>query len=124
MLLLLVKEFSRRRRIERIHRFEKNFSKDLVGERIAEKLDVRDGTRNDRLGERDSDGRTRLLHVALGEVVNPRVWGGDLNGGASTSAPDSRVDGASPGLRGGRRLLRRHLLTEIITIFFRESVCN
>lgn len=45
--------------------------------------------------------------MALREVINPRIDGGDLDGGAGTRAPDSGVDGTRLGGRGV--MLQGHL---------------
>lgn len=87
----------------RINRLENEFRVDLVGDWIGEEVDVRYPAENGGPGEdeRGEEGGPRggLLHVALGEVVNPRMDGGDLNGVSGTGAPDFGVEPARIGRR-------------------------
>lgn len=41
-----------------------------------------------------------MANVSLGEIINPRIECGDVNGGSGASTPDPRVDRAEV---GGRR---------------------
>lgn len=106
LFLLLFEEVSRR--FESGYWIKNDFGEDLVGYRVGEELDVSDEARDERFRDGEGNRRAGLLHVPLREVVYPRIDGGNLDGGARTSAPDAGVHGA---WLGGRvRLLRRHFL--------------
>lgn len=98
---------------------EEEFGENLVGERIGEELNGGDaaedvGSGAEERGEVFRRGRS-LVEMALREIVNPRIHGGDLNGGSGTGSPDFGVKRVRlvvvvVGLsrRGRRRRLRTH----------------
>ena len=87
----------------RISKLENEFRVDVVGDWISAEVDGRNPAENDGLGEdeREEEGGARrgLLHVALWEVVNPRMDGGDLDGVSGVGAPYSGVETARIGRR-------------------------
>ena len=82
---------------------ENEFCVDLVGDWISAEVDGRNlegngGPGEDERGE-EGGARRGLLHVALREVVNPRMDGGDLDGVSGAGAPYSGVETARIGRR-------------------------
>lgn len=77
---------------------EEELGEDLICGGIGEKLNRGDATENERLGEDERGEKKRngggggVLEVALREVVNPRMKGGDGDGVAGTGSPDFGVD--------------------------------
>lgn len=77
---------------------EEELGEDLVGGGIGEELDGGDATENERLGEDKRGEKKRkgggggVLEVALREVVDPRMEGGDGDGVAGAGSPDFGVD--------------------------------
>lgn len=77
---------------------EEELGKDLVCSGIGEELNRGDATENERLGEdkrgekKRNGGGGGVLEVALREVVDPRMEGGDGDGVAGTGSPDFGVD--------------------------------
>lgn len=73
---------------------EEDAGEDLVGLGAGEVLDGEDAAVDRRMGrdERGEQGRGGgLLGVALGEVVNPRIGGGDLDRIPGAGPPDCGV---------------------------------
>ena len=101
---------------------EEEPGENLVGNRISEEINGGDSARNERPGENGRGEKSRrrrgLLHVALREVVNPRINDGDLDGGASTGSPDFGVEAAEIARRRRWVRLRWHLAKSQSYIFF------
>lgn len=78
-----------------VERVEEEFGENLVGEGIGEELNGGDaaedvGSGTEERGEVLRRGRS-LVEMALREIVNPRIDGGDLDGGSGTCSPDFGV---------------------------------
>jgi hypothetical protein len=88
---LVLGRFKELRGVLRISRLENEFHVDLVGDWISMEVDGGNPTENDGPGEdeRGEEGGVRrgLLHVALEEVVNPRMDDGDLDEVSSVGTP-------------------------------------
>ena len=96
---------------------EEELGKDLVGQGIGEELDGGDAAEDEGEGAEErvevvmvvvNGRREGLFQVALWEVVNPRMHGGDLDCGTGARAPDfgvqtSRLRRRTAGLRWGHR---------------------
>lgn len=92
---------------------EEELGEDLICGGIGEKLNRGDATENERFGEDERGEKKRngggggVLEVALREVVNPRMKGGDGDGVAGTGSPDFGVDREE--LRRRRMVMRLRL---------------
>lgn len=77
---------------------EEEFGEDLICGGIGEELNCGDAAENERLGEdkrrekKRNGGRGGVLEMALREVVDPRMKGGDGDGVAGAGSPDFWVD--------------------------------
>jgi hypothetical protein len=92
---------------------EEELDEDLICGGIGEELNRGDATENERFGEDERGEKKRngggggVLEVALREVVNPRMKGGDGDGVAGTGSPDFGVDREELRRRGVMRLRLR-----------------